>query len=120
MIATIEHVWRRTQRPLVPFAMLVIALRGPIDPTRRTTGSVGVLPVPAPTSPATKAVAGIGFRADTLLHFYSGAVFVNAPPWNQQNASLGMGMVRMTVTRFEASITSNWRAVVPAAGSTTT
>ena len=58
MIATIEHVWRRTQRPLVPFAMLVIVLRGPIDPTRRTTGSVGVLPVPVPTSPATTVAHG--------------------------------------------------------------
>jgi hypothetical protein len=46
----------------------------------------------APTSPGNRAVGGVGFRPDTVLHFYSGAVFVNAPPWNQQNASLGLGM----------------------------
>src|SRR5262252_7612122 len=54
MIATIEHVWRRLKRqPLVSFAMLVIGVKMPVDPARRTAGSVGVLPVPAPTAPAT-------------------------------------------------------------------
>lgn len=48
MSATIEHVWRRlTQRPLVSFAIVVIAIKVPADPARRNTGSVGVLPVPA-------------------------------------------------------------------------
>jgi hypothetical protein len=56
MIATIEHVWRRLmQRPLVPFAMLVIGVRVPTDPARRSTGYVGVLPVPTSTSPAAPA-----------------------------------------------------------------
>jgi len=56
MIATIEQLWRRLkQRPLVPFAMLVIGVRVPVDPARRSTGSVGVLPVPtAPTSSSAK------------------------------------------------------------------
>jgi hypothetical protein len=56
MIATMEHVWRRlTQRPLVPLAMLVIAVKVPVDPARRGTGYVGVLPVPTSSSPATVA-----------------------------------------------------------------
>jgi hypothetical protein len=56
MIATIEHVWRRlTQRPLALSALLVIGIRIPADPARRNTGSVGVLPVPAPTAPAVSA-----------------------------------------------------------------
>jgi hypothetical protein len=54
MIATIEHVWRRLrQRPLVPFAMLVIGVRIPADPARRSTGYGGVLPVPTSSAPAT-------------------------------------------------------------------
>ena len=53
MIATIEHVRRRlTRGSLAPFAMLVISIRVPSDPVRRTTGYVGVLPVPAPTATA--------------------------------------------------------------------
>jgi hypothetical protein len=57
MIATIEHLWRRfKQRPLVPFAMLVIGVRVPVDPARRNTGSVGVLPVPAPTAASSSAL----------------------------------------------------------------
>jgi len=51
MIATIEHVRRRLMRQsLAPFAMLVISIRVPSDPAHRTTGYVGVLPVPAPTT----------------------------------------------------------------------
>ncbi|MGH7618418.1 MAG: hypothetical protein ACREPM_14450 [Gemmatimonadaceae bacterium] len=51
MIATIEWVWRRVKhRPLVPLAVLVIGVRVPIDPAHRTTGYVGVLPVPAFTA----------------------------------------------------------------------
>jgi len=57
MIATIEHLWRRLmQQPLVPLAMLVISVRVPADPARRTTGYLGVLPVPAP-APTTQSVA---------------------------------------------------------------
>ena len=42
MIATIEQVWRRVmQRPLVPLALLVMVVRVPADPTRRTTGYGG-------------------------------------------------------------------------------
>lgn len=53
MIATIEQVWRRMmQRPLIPLALLVM-VRVP-DPTRRPSGYVGVLPVPA-TSASTAA-----------------------------------------------------------------
>lgn len=51
MFATMEHVRRRLmQQSLAPFAMLVIGIRVPTDPARRTTGYVGVLPVPAPTT----------------------------------------------------------------------
>ena len=63
MIATIEQVWRRVMyRPLVPLALLVM-VRVPADPTRRTTGYVGVLPVPA-TSTATPALAHVDGPAD--------------------------------------------------------
>jgi hypothetical protein len=63
MIATIEQVWRRMKRqPLVPLALLVM-VRVPADPTRRTTGYVGVLPVPA-TTPATTAIAHTDGPAD--------------------------------------------------------
>ena len=51
MIATIEHLCRRLkQRPLIPLAMLVISVRIPADPARRTTGYLGILPVPAPVT----------------------------------------------------------------------
>lgn len=51
MFATMEHVRRRLmQQSLAPFAMLVIGIRVPTDPARRTTGYVGVLPVPAPAT----------------------------------------------------------------------
>jgi hypothetical protein len=47
----------------------------------------------APTAPAIKAVTGVGFRPDTVLHFYSGEMFTNPPPFSQVNGSLGMGLV---------------------------
>jgi hypothetical protein len=53
MIATMEQVWRRVKRqPLVPLALLVM-VRAPADPTRRPSGYVGVLPVPAPSAATT-------------------------------------------------------------------
>jgi hypothetical protein len=68
MIATIEHAWRRfKQQPLVPLAILVIGIRVPADPARRTTGSVGVLPVPAPTTPASS-VAHNDQATDQVRH----------------------------------------------------
>ncbi len=52
MIAMIEQVWRRVKlQPLVPLAILVM-VRVP-DPTRRPTGYVGVLPVPATSATST-------------------------------------------------------------------
>jgi hypothetical protein len=60
MIATIEQVWRRVMvRPLVPLAMLVV-VRFPVDPARRSTGYGGVLPVPASTAPATSVARADG------------------------------------------------------------
>jgi hypothetical protein len=51
MIATIEHVWRRLKElPLAKLAIVVIVVRIPADPARRTTGYVGILPVPAPVA----------------------------------------------------------------------
>jgi hypothetical protein len=45
-----------------------------------------------PTAPGPRPVAGFGFRPDTVFNFYSGALFVNAPPTSQANGALGMGM----------------------------
>jgi hypothetical protein len=53
MIGSIERGWRSlTRQSLAPVMMLVVGIHGPVDPTRRTTGYGGVIPVPAPATPA--------------------------------------------------------------------
>lgn len=53
MIGSIERVRRHIPvRLLLPFLVLAIAWRNPIDPTRKINGYGGVLPVPAPSATA--------------------------------------------------------------------
>jgi hypothetical protein len=53
MIGSIERGWRSlTRQSLAPVMMLVVGIHGPVDPMRRTTGYGGVVPVPAPATPA--------------------------------------------------------------------
>ena len=64
MIGSIERGWRHlTRSPLVPVVMLVVAVHGPVDPTRRNAGYGGVLPVPAPAATPASATP----RADSFL-----------------------------------------------------
>ena len=49
MIGSIERLWRRlpaSQRATLTMMLLVTGVHGPADPTRRGTGSGGILPVP--------------------------------------------------------------------------
>lgn len=51
MIGSIERGWRSlTRQSLAPVMLLVVGIHGPVDPTRRTSGYGGVLPVPAPAA----------------------------------------------------------------------
>jgi hypothetical protein len=64
MIGSIERVWRQMSvHSLMPVMMLVIVNRSPTDPSRKNTAYGGVLPVPAPTAPATTAST----RSENLL-----------------------------------------------------
>jgi hypothetical protein len=45
----------------------------------------------SPTATGNKAVTGIGFRPETVLHFYAGAAFTTAPPSSTFNGIFGMG-----------------------------
>jgi hypothetical protein len=64
MIGSIEHKWRQfTRHSLAPVLMLVVGFSGPVDPTRRTSGYGGVLPVPAPATPTVAATT----RPEPLL-----------------------------------------------------
>jgi hypothetical protein len=77
--------------------------------------SAKIVPWQAPTAPATKAVTGTGFRPDTVLHFYSGAMLLTSPPFSQVNGSLGMGLVDGAGNQCAYQI-----AVVDASNPTTT
>src|SRR6185503_7978945 len=50
----------------------------------------------APTSAGQKAVIGVGFQPEAVLHFYVGAAFINAPPSSQTSAVLGIGAMDKT------------------------
>ena len=45
----------------------------------------------SPTSAGNKAVTGIGFRPETVLHFYAGAAFTATPPSSTYNGIFGVG-----------------------------
>jgi hypothetical protein len=45
----------------------------------------------SPTATGNKAVTGIGFRPETVLHFYAGAAFTTAPPSSTFNGIFGLG-----------------------------
>lgn len=47
----------------------------------------------APTATGTKAVTGVGFQPEAVLHFHVGAAFVSAPPFSQSNGVIGMGVM---------------------------
>jgi hypothetical protein len=50
----------------------------------------------APTTTGQKAVTGIGFQPETVLHFHAGAAFVTAPPFNMNNGVIGLGAMDKT------------------------
>ena len=45
----------------------------------------------APGSPGNRAVTGVGFQPETVLHFNAGGAFTTAPPFVTGNAVFGMG-----------------------------
>ncbi len=46
-----------------------------------------------PTITGVKAVAGVGFQPDVVLHFHSGWFFTSTPPATITNAGFGLGMM---------------------------
>lgn len=44
-----------------------------------------------PMSPSAKAVTGVGFQPEAVLHFHAGSSFVGAPPLSMTNAVVGIG-----------------------------
>jgi hypothetical protein len=67
-----------------------------------------------PTSPGQKAVTGLGFQPEAVLHFYIGAAFTNAPPSSQASAVIGMGAMDKTGAEWsiQASDASNQNPTV--------
>jgi hypothetical protein len=49
-----------------------------------------------PTAPGQKAITGLGFQPETVLHLYAGAAFVNAPPYSQSSGVIGIGAMDKT------------------------
>ena len=49
-----------------------------------------------PTAAGQKAVTGVGFQPEAVLHFYAGAAFVATPPANQGAGVLGLGAMDKT------------------------
>jgi hypothetical protein len=58
--------------------------------------SAKVLNWQTPTSTGQKAVTGVGFQPEAVLHFYAGAAFVNTPPSTLSSAVIGMGAMDKT------------------------
>jgi hypothetical protein len=50
----------------------------------------------APTAPGTQTVSGIGFQPETVLHFYPGWGYDEAPDSNVTNAVIGLGAMDKT------------------------
>jgi len=47
----------------------------------------------APASTGNRAVTGVGFQPETVLHFNAGGAFTTAPPFETGNAVFGMGVM---------------------------
>ena len=47
----------------------------------------------APTTTGLKAVTGVGFQPEAVLHFHVGGAVVTAPPISQSNGVIGMGVM---------------------------
>ena len=72
-----------------PYVVHYLAIGGP-------QVSAKIVNWQTPTAPASKSVTGFGFQPEAVLHLYAGAAFVNAPPFSQTNAVLGMGAMDKT------------------------
>ncbi|HMI86570.1 MAG TPA: hypothetical protein VK550_20895, partial [Polyangiaceae bacterium] len=70
----------------------------------------------APTAPGQKAVTGVGFQPEAVLHFYVGAAFTNAPPSSQNSAVIGVGAMDKTGAQW-AIQTSDADSQNPTVGS---
>jgi len=72
-----------------PYVVHYLAIGGP-------QVSAKIVNWQTPTAPGSKSVTGFGFQPEAVLHFYAGAAFVNAAPYSQANAVLGMGAMDKT------------------------
>jgi len=58
----------------------------------------------APTTTGMKAVTGVGFQPEAVLHFHVGAAVVTAPPVSQTNGSIGMGVMNRAGAQWSVQI----------------
>jgi hypothetical protein len=67
---------------------------------------------PSPTSTGNKAITGIGFRPETVLHFYVGAAFLGPPPSSTFNGIFGLGAMDKNGGQWSSQIAA-WDDVNP-------
>jgi hypothetical protein len=58
----------------------------------------------APTTTGQKAVTGVGFQPETVLHFHAGAAFTQAAPINANNAVIGLGAMDKTGAQWAIQV----------------